>query len=356
MKLLLHKIKSRGFRLFADLACMVGLLRVINVFVDHLEQRRSQSGVITFPFVQKREHRSVQIVLYHGVSDASTPYLPTTSVDVFQNHVQYLANYCHVLDLHDAVERMEAGDLPERAVVITLDDGYRDNYSHVFPILKQFGVSATIFLATGVIGNAALLWHDQVCRMISQTTVKKLENFGSVDGYNLENSEGKRLTQEGVLWYLRSLNDDVRVTQIACLAHELEVPDTYSDPNLMLNWQEVKEMHRAGIRFGAHTVSHPILTRLSLENVIQEIRLSKQAIEHELQEDVLAFAYPSGRAQDFSGDIKDILKQEGFRCAVTTMAGANRQAEDLFEMKRVGFWDQDMNTFGLRFEHFRFCA
>ncbi len=354
--MLLSKIKSRGFKFCADLIGGVGLLRLISLLVGRLEQRTTEAGHIQFPFVQKRVQRSVPIVLYHGVSNEPSPYLPTTSVDVFRSHMQYLADYCHVLDLQDAVERMKAHDLPDRAVVVTLDDGYRDNYLHVFPILTQLSITATIFLATGVIGNGGVLWHDQVCRMISQTTVRSLRKFGSVDGYNLETPGGRQHAQEGILWFLRSLQDEVRSEHILLLARELEVPETASDVGLMLNWQEVREMHHAGIRFGAHTVTHPILTRTSHEHVVQEIRQSKTAIERELDGEVLTFAYPSGRDQDINPVIKDIVRQEGFRCAVSTMAGSNRETDDMYEMKRVGFWDREMNTFGLRFEHFRFCA
>lgn len=356
MEVFLDKIKSRSFKFLADIVCGMGLLRLIARLVDRLQPRRGRTGHVQFPFIQKRAARSVQILMYHGVSDESSPYLPTTSIRVFQSHMQYLAEYCHVLDLQDVVERIEAHDLPERAVVVTLDDGYRDNYLHVFPILKQLGISATIFLATGVIGNGGVLWHDQVCRIISQTTFRKLRSFGSVDGYDLDTCEGKRRAQDGVLWYLRSLEEDIRKESIKRLSQELAVPDLSPDSELMLNWMEVKEMHNAGIRFGAHTVTHPILSRLSLDEVVQEIRQSKSVIENVLQESIAAFAYPSGRPQDFNAEIKDVVRQEGFRCAVSTMTGANCDADDMFEMKRVGFWDQDITTFGLRFEHFRFCV
>ncbi len=356
MESLLEKIKSRSFKLFADIVYGVGLLRLIAQLVDRLQPRKGLAGHKKFPFIQKRVARSVQILMYHGVGDERSPYLPTTSIRVFQNHMQYLAKYCHVLDLQHAVERMEVHDLPERAVVVTLDDGYRDNYVHVFPILKQLGISATIFLATGVIGNGSVLWHDQVCRIISQTTLRKLQGFGSDDGYVLDTGEEKRKAQDGVLWYLRSLEDDIRKESIQHLSQELAVPGTLPDSKLMLNWMEVKEMHSAGIRFGAHTVTHPILSRLSLDEVAREIRQSKRAIENILQESITTFAYPSGRPQDFNAEIKDIVKQEGFRCAVSTMPGTNRGTNDMFEMKRVGFWDQDIATFGLRFEHFKFCA
>ena len=351
-----RKIKRLGFRTLAEILYSTGLLRLIGQLVDRIQLRKGDEGQASFPFIQKRMSRSLKILMYHGVSDAASPYLPCTSTQVFQSHMQYLAQYCHVLDLEEAIERIESRELPEHAVVVTLDDGYRDNYLHVFPILKQLGISATIFLATGAIGNSRLLWHDQACRMISQTTVQKLENFGSVNGYDLGTWEGKQKAQISILWYLRSLEDDERVECLECLSQELNVPSHASDSELMLNWQEVKEMHCAGIRFGAHTVTHPILSRLSLDKAVQEIRESKSMIEKELQVKISAFAYPSGRPQDFNAEIKEIVKQEGFRCAVSTTPGSNSEVDDLFEMKRLGFWDQDMKSFGLRFEYLQFCS
>ena len=342
--------------ILANIFYRLGLLKLITCLVDRVQQRKGQDGHIQFPFFQKRVLRTLQILMYHGVSDEESPYLPSTATQVFRSHMEYLARYCHVLDLQEAIERMEGHELPERAVVVTLDDGYRDNYLHVFPVLKQLGISATIFLATGVIGNSKVLWHDHVCRMISQTSAKKLNNYGSSDAYALDTLEGKRLAQIGVLWFLRTLKDEERVEKIQSLACELEVSEVTLDPELMLNWTDIKEMRRAGIRFGAHTVTHPILSRLSLDEVVQELRQSKETIEQELQETISTFAYPSGRPQDYTEEIKEIVKQEGFRCAVSTMAGSNRETDDIFEMKRVGFWDRDIPTFGLRFEHFRFCA
>ena len=355
-KIDLGTVKSQTIKILANLFYRLGFLKIMNRLVDRVQQRKGKEGYIQFPFIQRRVSRTLQILMYHGVSDAESPYLPSTSTHVFQTHMQYLAKSCHVLDLQEAIERIESHDLPERAVVVTLDDGYRDNYLHVFPVLKQLGITATIFLATGVIGNSRVLWHDHVCRMISQTSARKLNNFGSVGGYALDTREGKRRAQDGVLWFLRSLKNEERMEKIQSLSLELEVPDVTLDSELMLNWSEIKEMYRAGIRFGAHTVTHPILSRLSLDEVVQELRQSKETIEQELQETISTFAYPSGRSQDFNAEIKEIVKQEGFRCAVSTMAGSNRETDDIFEMKRIGFWDQDLSTFGLRFEYFRFCA
>lgn len=353
----MRRLKSLGFRAVGAFLYRVGFFMLINQLVDRVQKKTSQKEQLNFPWIQKRKSRPVQILMYHGIDDAWSPFLPPVPIRRFRNHLEYLANYCNVLPLEEAVERIRRRDVPHRAVVITLDDGYRDSYVHAFPVLKEMGLPATVFLATAVIGTGSVLWHDRACWMISQTTVPFLEGFGSRYRYELDGWDAKRAAQDGVLLYLRSLDDQRRVHAIENLSSQLNISgDPAPHSRLMLNWEEVREMHRSGIRFGAHTVNHPILSKISLTAVVDEIRESKETIERYVGDRVTTFAYPSGRPQDFNSEIKEIVKQEGFVCAVSTVAGANYESNDLFEMKRLGFWDQDSGLFGLRFEYSRFCA
>ena len=82
----------------------------------------------------------------------------------------------------------------------------------------------------------------------------------------------------------------------------------------------------------------------------------EETIERFVGDPVTTFAYPSGRPQDYNSDIKEIVKEEGFACAVSTVRGQNHAGDDLFDLKRMGYWDQDSGMFGLRFEYSRFCA
>ncbi len=351
------KLKSIGSRIVAALLHRVGLFALIVRCVDNVQKKPTQSEQLGFPWIQKRRSRPVQILMYHGIDDAISPFLSPVPVRQFRNHLQYLATYCNVLALEDAVERIRRRDVPHRAVVITIDDGYRDSYVNAFPLLREMGLPATIFLATAGIGTGKVLWHDRACWMISQTTVPFLEGFGSRNKYELDTQERKRAAQDGVLLYLRSLEDQRRIEAIERLSVDLEVygePD--GDAGLMLNWEEVREMHGAGIRFGAHTVNHPILSKIPLGSVVEEVRGSKEMIERQVGDRVTTFAYPSGRPQDFNSEIKEIVEEEGFACAVSTVSGLNFEGDDLFDLKRVGYWDQDIGLFGLRFEHTRFCA
>ncbi|GJL64339.1 MAG: polysaccharide deacetylase [Nitrospirales bacterium] len=350
-------LKSVGFKAVGMVLHRLGILGFISRLVDRLQKKTGSNAPLPFPLIQKRVSRPIQILMYHGIDDAWSPFLGPAPIRGFRNQLRYLAESCNVLDLGEAVERIQKRDVPHRAVVITLDDGYRDSYVNAFPLLREMELSATIFLATAAIGTGKVLWHDRACWMISQTTVSSLEGFGSRIRYELNTREGKRAAQEGVLWYLRSLEDQDRIDALEQLSTHLQVsgePD--SEPRLMLNWEEVNEMYQSGIRFGAHTVHHPILSKIPLSDVASELRESKETIERHVGCRVTTFAYPSGRPEDYNSDIKGIVKQEGFACAVSTVTGANYEGDDLFDLKRVGYWDQDIGPFGLRFEYSRFCA
>ena len=188
----LGRLKSVIFSTVGLLLYRAGFFVLLNRLVDLVQKQSSQNEADGFPWIQKRTARPVHILMYHGIDDAWSPFLPPIPVQQFRNHLEYLATYCHVLGLDEAVERIQRGDIPQRAVVITIDDGYRDSYVNAFPILKEMGLTATVFLATAGIGTGKVLWHDQACWMISQTNASQLEGFGSSKPYLLNTLAGRR--------------------------------------------------------------------------------------------------------------------------------------------------------------------
>jgi peptidoglycan/xylan/chitin deacetylase (PgdA/CDA1 family) len=107
---------------------------------------------------------------------------------------------------------------------------------------------------------------------------------------------------------------------------------------LMMNWDQVREMQKGGIEFGAHTMHHPILTRISLDEVRAEVEGSKFRIEKELGEQVLSFAYPNGQSSDLNDKIEKIVADSGIRVAFTLLNGPSSQDEvkrNPFAIRRI---------------------
>jgi peptidoglycan/xylan/chitin deacetylase (PgdA/CDA1 family) len=115
-------------------------------------------------------------------------------------------------------------------------------------------------------------------------------------------------------------------------------------------------MHRNGISFGSHTLKHPVLTTIPIEEAKREICISKQVIEDALGSPATTFAYPVGRREDFNHSVKAIVKDAGYVCAVTTIFGANDSGQDLFELKRGIPWEVDLPSFATKLSWYKFTT
>jgi peptidoglycan/xylan/chitin deacetylase (PgdA/CDA1 family) len=334
------------------------LFRFISWFSVKFEAKLNRQGRTTFPFIKRRRKRNCQILTYHRINDDGDHFFPAISLRSFEQQMSVLANNFTVCALDELIERVKCDDLPESAVAVTFDDGYRDNYTNAFPILKRYSVPATMFLATDVIGTCRQLWHDEVFAAFRETRASELLDCGLGNRtLSLTSLPTKLQAQTEILKYLWSLDRVARELAIGRLRNALYVDETSQTiARLMLTWEEVSEMYRSGIQFGAHTGSHPALSKLKPEDAREEIRRSKSAIEKVLSATVNTFAYPSGRHGDFTATSKALVKEAGFNCALTTIFGNNEAGMDLYEMRRIAPWNDDFETFGLRLSYYKFAG
>lgn len=350
-------MKSRVLKFCAAVCYWAGLLPILNRFVNRVQPAGGATRGVSFPFLKRRRSRPIQILTYHRVNDDRDSFFPGMPASVFSDQMSYLAKRYHVCSLVEATGRLLANDVPENAVVVTFDDGYRDNYSHAFPILKAHGVSATIFLATGAVGTGQMLWHDQVFTVFRETQCRVLTEYHpDLPAFPLRTIPEKLQAQHSVLRMLRLLNEEERCCWITRLAEKLAVAEYQQDSSLMLTWEQVREMRGAGISFGAHTVSHPILSRLTREQMRIQIERSSADIVRNIGERPLAFAYPNGGREDFTGVTKELLRNAGFVCAVTTLFGANAYGQDPFELRRGQPWEEHLPTFATKLSWYRFTC
>jgi peptidoglycan/xylan/chitin deacetylase (PgdA/CDA1 family) len=347
-------VKQIVSRLAAGLLFHSRVLRLLRGRLNQLVLRTGEDGRPAFPFLKRSRGRNLQILSYHRVSDQRDSFLPALGVRRFEAQMEYLASDFRVLSLEEAVARLEAGELPDHALVVTFDDGYRDNYRHAFPVLRRLAIPASFFLTTGAIGSGGLLWHDRVFHAFRQTALRALTGYPEpADAYPLTTPENRRGARQAVLDFLRTVDSAEQASWVERLERALAVSPPTDGGRLMLSWEEVREMHRAGFSFGAHTVGHPILTRLSLSGARREMRESKEAIEAALGAPVQTFAYPNGSAADFGVEHKEALRDLGFRCALTTIFGVNRPGDDLFELRRISPWARNLSEFAARLNYYK---
>jgi peptidoglycan/xylan/chitin deacetylase (PgdA/CDA1 family) len=122
----------------------------------------------------------------------------------------------------------------------------------------------------------------------------------------------------------------------------------------MLRWEDIRQMAKCNVTFGAHSVNHPVFSKISVKELQGEIVGSKKTIEDRLQVPVSHFAYPFGQPFDFSAQAKQFVKEAGFKTAVTTIWGLNEPSDDPFELRRFTPWEHDPAEFQLKVDWYRF--
>jgi len=278
----------------------------------------NHSGFLdAYAFLRRKLTKSqVAILAYHRVYPNKDNWsLEPTSPRTFEQQMEYFCRRYEILSLDKLVQYIHHGkSLPEKAVVITIDDGYKDSYLCAYPILKKNRIPATIFLVTGHIGTANLFWWDRVSYVIHHISVEQL-SLDELGSHSLWSEPDKSRANLIVTERLKKLPEERKNLLIDKLFQlsGVEIPVDLGR-ELILSWDEVKEMSNGDISFGAHSVTHPILTNMPLEQAKYEIIQSKKDIEEKLGQRVTAFSYPNG---DFNAELVSFIKETGFTCAVS---------------------------------------
>jgi peptidoglycan/xylan/chitin deacetylase (PgdA/CDA1 family) len=307
-------------------------------------------------FFKSSNDSSFIALIYHRIANTANSNDPISmvinaSVSKFDEEVNFLKRDFNIISAEEAVNALiNKTVLPERGLLITFDDGYKDNYTNAFPVLKKYKVPATIFLTTDSIDNYKdFIWKDKVAYLIN----KAQKSFMTIPGlatYNLMSVRKKNRAKISIIQYLEYRGDLEKNRVIDSLCEDLKVDLKNKSPKgLYLSSEEILEMSRAGISFGSHSCSHPILSNISPGQAQDEIIKSKAKIEQIVGEKVDFFAYPNGTKRDFNDRIIEILKDSGYKAAFTCIAGRNRQAADvdLFSLRRIpagkSLWDLKKN-------------
>lgn len=287
------------------------------------------------------------IVMYHRVMDKIDPLSPyTPTAEVFDCHMQTLANGFKVLPLSEAIERLRNGSLPRRAACITFDDGYRDNYTVAAPVLRRYGLPATIFVCSGFL-DGGRMWNDSVVEAIRLATGPSIDARAIGLGFHAIGDDLDRATTIAKLLdqlkYLPFTARSEKVNELCALVGAALPTD------LMLSTDEVRAVRCANIEIGGHTVNHPILTQIDDHQARSEIVDNKAHLEDIVREKITLFAYPNGRPnQDYLVRHAMMAREAGFIAAVSTASGAAKNDSDLFQLPRYAPWDRLQSRLQLR--------
>lgn len=297
-----------------------------------------ESGATDFAAWLNR--RRAVILTYHGLLSSPPPsalrplYKIFVTAADFRAQMSVLKARYNLIPLRELVARLSRGETGERLAAVTFDDGWRTTRTLAAPILRELGIPATAFLATGLMDSTARgLWTQRLSASLAATerTRIRLWKLDLPHDTPARRASAIRAVAD-VLKKLPSREREEKLREVFAaygtgpeLSPELE----------FCSWDEVHELGSFGVECGAHTVDHEILSSLPFEAAADQIRRSRAHLEDVLGTPCRLFAYPNGSERDFSAAHARALESEGFDAAVTQIPGRNSPWTDRFQMRRI---------------------
>lgn len=269
-----------------------------------------------------RRQNCARILMYHGVVEESAQALA--------DQLRFLARHFKVVSLETMVNRLANPYAPAaNEIVLTFDDGLRNNLSVVYPILRKLQVPATFFVCPELVENGKWLWNHEVrCRLqtLSAPALVELSNA-------LHAPEG---SAEKVIEWMKTLPLQQRhkAEQSILLATTSFQPTAAQHASFdMMHWDDLLSLDPRLITIGSHTMSHPILTTLSVQEIEAELAESRRRLEQQLQRTIEFFCYPNGSYDEKAYAVA----KKTYRAAVTTESGRvdDKGSLDLYRLPRV---------------------
>ncbi len=286
------------------------------------------------------------VLIYHRVLERPDPLLQgEPDAREFAAQMDLIQSICRVLPLEEGVDRLRSGSLPQRAVSITFDDGYENNRTIAAPILKERGIPATVFVATGYL-NGGRMFNDTVIETVRRAGPElDLRELG-FERFELPDDESRLRAIRTLLGALKYLSPPERVARAEAIAAKAGVQ---LPTDLMMSDAQVRELTGFGVTIGAHTVNHPILTSVDDATARREIHDSRIALQEMTREPVTLFAYPNGRpVKDYARAHVAMAREAGFKAAVSTAWGGAGPDVDPFQIPRMLPWDTQPLMFAAR--------
>ena len=277
----------------------------------------------------------LRVLTYHRVDDVANrpdldPSLISATPEQFAAQVRWFASEFDTVSLTDVLDAVDRGrPLPQRALLLTFDDAYRDFAEHAWPALRQWAVPATLFVPTGYPDQARTFWWDRLhhALRLSDRTDGVATPFGRLRlGTPAARDAGFRFLKQR----LKTLPEDQLQHVVDSVCGQCHVPPPKP---AVLGWGELRRLASDGVALVPHTHRHPLLDRVPIDTAREEISRSRKVLAEQVGEVPAAFAYPSGH---YTPQVREIVRQAGFQLAFTTVRGVNPlQTLDPHRVRRI---------------------
>ena len=261
------------------------------------------------------------ILMYHRIcsdepSDKNnSDYLSVTASN-FKEHLKYLKKNYSIVSINDFLFKKK--EIPKKfEIVITFDDGYKDNLNLALPILEELNVPATIYITTKFPEKDTSIWWYELKEFIENRFENLEFEFENKKYLFLLNNKSKKEKSCNEIINLFKSLDGQKQSNLLSIITKNEIRKKYEDE--VMSWSDIKKISNSPlITIGAHTHNHLSLKNLTEESCLEEIKKSKEILENNLNRKILHFSYPFGTKNDADEREFKIVEKLGFKSAVTT--------------------------------------
>lgn len=268
--------------------------------------------------------QGVLVLNYHRIGDpGKSPWnreLWSATADALESQVAHLARHTDLISPEDLSPSL---DTPRgRHVMLTFDDGYRDNYELALPILRAHGAKALFFIVPGFIDNGTTAWWDEIAWMVHSSDVPAEGVLPFAQAKSFDGGD-ERVIRALVQRY-KELPGAMTDSYLNGLAERLGTGRCPGRTDHWISWDMAREMRAAGMGIGGHTMTHPVLAQLPPEQQRAEVDACGRRLEEELKEPMRWFSYPVGSRASFTADTERIVEDAGVEIAFSFYGGLAR--------------------------------
>ena len=295
--------------------------------------------------------RRAVVLMYHRVLSPEASALTWShpaiivSTSSFERQIQFITRYFQVLSAEQFEARLSDGRFPPRSCLVTFDDGWVDNYTDAWPVLRKYHVPALVFLPTRYIGTGEVFWQERLGSLLHDV-LRRARTDGAfaaavrpvlrVHGLEAALDLLQPGERGGIMALVRGLKGastpDPAAPIRAIQALVADDTDRARQVDAFINWDQARQMAADGISFGAHGHTHRLLTTLRTDEVSREIETSREGLRSGLGIDARVFCYPNG---DWNTEVAEQVAAGKFSLAFSTDQGHVGRGANRYAVRRM---------------------
>ena len=285
----------------------------------------------------------MKILCYHGVTKDKTQGIQNynnkhLNKKIFLNQVKKLKNNYNIVKLSEIYSKAPSN---KEKIAITFDDGFLNNYTEVFPIIKKYKIPVTFFICPGNISNRRYFWVDEIEHCINFCKKKEIKiKLDKEFKFNLEKINKKIIACESIKKFCKNSSDIKRKNLIKSLKKKCGFKFKNINIYKTMTWSNIFEMCKNDlIDFGIHSYKHEILSKLQGDELNTNIKKSIQILQKKINKKIFLASYPEGKKNHFNKKVVKVLKKFNIMICPTSISGNNNLKTDPFNLKRymIGF-------------------